>query len=187
MVARPQAAPGANHIAHLAGDASLRSRKKVKATDFSTLLANSARVGYLAEAAGNHADKLNMPTVVALKHDSHDSPPYFEVKVPVYCYIVSRESKHRYNDSMAYKSQAELRDSLEKAAALVPVGDTYAHYKNPDQAYTVTGHVVMEANDDVGIIYQANYGERISFVRSLESWLEQVDDGGKTVPRFSNV
>jgi len=88
---------------------------------------------------------------------------------------------------MAHKSQAELRDSLEEAAAQVPVGDTYAHYKSPDQTYTVTGHVVMEATDTVGIIYQANYGEHISFVRVLDSWLAHVEHDGKSVPRFSKV
>lgn len=88
---------------------------------------------------------------------------------------------------MAHKTQAELRDSLDEAAAQVPVGGTYAHYKSPDQTYTVTGHVILEADDAVGIIYQANYGERITFVRALDSWRAQVDDGSKTVPRFSKT
>ena len=88
---------------------------------------------------------------------------------------------------MAHKSQAELRDSLEEAASQVPVGDTYAHYRSPDQTYTVTGHVILETDDKVGIIYRANYGEHISFVRALDSWHAQVEDGDKTVPRFSKV
>jgi hypothetical protein len=88
---------------------------------------------------------------------------------------------------MAHKSQVELRDSLEEAAAQVPVGDTYVHYKSLDQTYTVTGHVVMEATDAVGIIYQANYGKRISFVRALDSWLAHIEHEGKSVPRFSKV
>ena len=88
---------------------------------------------------------------------------------------------------MAHKSQEELASSLEQAAILAPVGGTYAHYKNPDQTYTVTGHVILEASNAVGIIYQANYGERVSFVRALDSWLGQVQDGEKSVPRFSRM
>lgn len=107
--------------------------------------------------------------------------------MPVYCYIVSKKGKHRYNGGMAHKTQAELRDSLDEAIAQVPVGGTYTHYKSPDQTYTVTGHVIMEADDAVGIIYQANYGEHITFVRALDSWQAEVDDGGKTVSRFSKA
>lgn len=92
-----------------------------------------------------------------------------------------------YNGRMAHKSQDELLQSLKLAATQVPVGGVYAHYKNPDQAYTVTGHAILENNDVPGIIYKANYGEHISFVRALESWLAQVEHGGTTVPRFSKV
>jgi hypothetical protein len=88
---------------------------------------------------------------------------------------------------MAHKSMHELNRSLEQAKTLVPTGGVFAHYKHPEQTYTVTGHAILEANDAVGIIYQANYQLGVSFVRSLASWLEHVDHNGTMVARFTHL
>lgn len=91
----------------------------------------------------------------------------------------------KYYASMAHKSHADLSHALEQAGKLVPVGARYSHYKNPSQLYTVIDHVIMEASDEVGIVYRAEYGGRITFVRSLVSWREEVEHEGQIVPRFS--
>ena len=88
---------------------------------------------------------------------------------------------------MAHISEEELRKNLEQAAALVPVGGVYTHYRTPDHTYTIVGHAILEADDAIGIIYKANYGEGITFVRALTSWQERIDHNGVMVPRFSPV
>ena len=76
---------------------------------------------------------------------------------------------------------------MEKAAQRVTAGSMYAHYKHPDQRYKVMGLVILEATDEPGVIYQAQYGNNISFVRPLASWLETVLHNGKHVARFTKV
>jgi hypothetical protein len=88
---------------------------------------------------------------------------------------------------MAHVSQADLTLRLAEAAERVPTGGKYRHYKQPHQYYIVTGHVIMESDDTAGIVYRAEYGERITFVRPLASWLEKVEYDGKAVSRFQRV
>ncbi len=88
---------------------------------------------------------------------------------------------------MAHKSQTELRNMLQTAATKVVVGGMYAHYKQPELTYKVAGLVIWEATDEVAVLYEAQYGERITFARALDVWLEKVAWQGETVPRFSRV
>jgi hypothetical protein len=88
---------------------------------------------------------------------------------------------------MAHKSQETLREELTHAASLVTVGGRYAHYKHPERAYTATGLGILEATEEVAVIYQAEYDEQLTFIRVLSSWLDQVSYNGITVPRFSKL
>ena len=88
---------------------------------------------------------------------------------------------------MSHKPEQELRQAIEAAGTGVEVGGTYYHYKHPDQLYIVTELAILEADDEVCVIYQAQYGEKVSFVRPLSSWLESVEVGGKSVARFHSV
>lgn len=84
-----------------------------------------------------------------------------------------------------HKTQGVLIKDLEQAAKLVKVGGQYLHYKNPDKAYKVIGLAIMEADETVCVIYHAQYGEKLIFVRPLTSWLDKVDWQGKTENRFT--
>ena len=89
-----------------------------------------------------------------------------------------------------HKSEAELVEALDRAAIHVPVGTNYVHYKQPDWAhrYQVVGHVILEANDEVAVLYRAMYMEReVVFARALSIWQETVEWEGQTVPRFAKV
>ena len=79
-------------------------------------------------------------------------------------------------------SDTELKTRLAEAADRITVGARYTHYKNHD--YTVLDLVIIEATDEVGVIYRAEYGSHLTFMRPAASWLETVEVDGRTVPRF---
>jgi hypothetical protein len=88
---------------------------------------------------------------------------------------------------MAHKTGSELRAELEKAETDVRLGGRYVHYRHPEQEYTVTDLVIIEATDGVGVVYRAEYEELkgIEFVRPIESFLGDVETAGGTVRRFT--
>ena len=88
------------------------------------------------------------------------------------------------------KSPETLEEELAEAATLVPVGAHYVHYKHPDDKhrYAIVGHVILEATDEVAVLYQALYiKQQIVFCRALQIWQETVEWEGKTVPRFARA
>lgn len=88
---------------------------------------------------------------------------------------------------MPHKPQSEILSLIKKAQQTIPVGAKYAHYKDKTKTYTIVGFAVIEADDSIGVLYQAQYGENLTFVRPVDVWLEQVQWQGKRVPRFSKV
>lgn len=83
-----------------------------------------------------------------------------------------------------HKEQSQLRLELDKAKTQVKVGAEYRHYKTLDKAYKVLGLAFQEENDEICVVYRAEYGERITFVRPLVSWLQYVEWNGDKMPRF---
>jgi hypothetical protein len=83
--------------------------------------------------------------------------------------------------------QSILAQALREAEAKIAVGARYRHHKSADKIYTVTGLGFLEANDELCVIYRAEYGERLTFVRPLSVWLETVEWGGEMVPRFTQL
>jgi hypothetical protein len=84
---------------------------------------------------------------------------------------------------MDHKSQDQLLQEMQEARAQIITDALYTHYKNPSQTYTVQGFVVIQATQEIGVLYKANYGAGLTFVRTVSSWLETVDG----VPRFTKV
>jgi hypothetical protein len=83
--------------------------------------------------------------------------------------------------------QLVLAKEIEQAKAKVTIGVKYWHYKGRDKVYEVIGLGFLEATDELCVIYRAEYGERLTFLRPLNSWLEQVEWKDKTVPRFTKL
>jgi len=81
--------------------------------------------------------------------------------------------------------QTELEKQIKAAEKLVTVGGIYVHYKSADKVYKVLGLGFLEANDELCVIYQAQYGKRLTFLRPITVWLETVEWNGQTVPRFT--
>ena len=85
-----------------------------------------------------------------------------------------------------HEEQLELAKEIEEAKMLVTVGALYTHYKGAEKIYKVIGLGFLEATDELCVIYQAQYGEQLTFLRPLTIWLEQVEWEGNVVPRFQS-
>jgi hypothetical protein len=85
------------------------------------------------------------------------------------------------------EEQQVLKQKIRAAEKHISVGALYRHHKSPDKIYKVLGIGIQEADDVLHVIYQAQYDERLTFLRPVDVWLEQVEWEGQTVPRFSKV
>src|SRR2546429_2429196 len=85
---------------------------------------------------------------------------------------------------MSHKSQTILSQELDQAAKKVTVGELYFHYKHPEHLYLVKQLAILEATEEICILYESQYDNHIPFVRPLASWLETVEKDGRPVPRF---
>ena len=92
-----------------------------------------------------------------------------------------------YTCFMAHKSIEELAAQLAAAELQVEVGANYAHYKHPDQPYTVTLVAISEATEEVCVIYTQESGARVPFIRPLASFLEMVEVDGVHARRFQKI
>jgi hypothetical protein len=81
-------------------------------------------------------------------------------------------------------SEEDLLKQLQDAKEVIEIGATYRHYKSPDMTYVVKDIVIQEADNQPCVIYQAQYGLGLTFARPVSVWLEMVEFGGETVPRF---
>lgn len=88
---------------------------------------------------------------------------------------------------MAHKSEKHLLAEIEKASTQIIIGAQYGHYKDRSRTYRVEGFVIIEATDELGVIYQADYGAKLQFVRPVSVWLETVEWEGQTVRRFQKT
>ena len=86
-----------------------------------------------------------------------------------------------------HKSSAEILREIAEAKSKITIGATYVHYKGSDKRYTVRGLATLESTNELCVIYQTEYGDKLTFVRPLSIWLEDVEWNGKTVPRFKRL
>lgn len=86
-----------------------------------------------------------------------------------------------------HKPELVLAQELQAAAEQVPAEAIYAHYKHPELLYKIVGHCILEASDEPAVLYQAQYGKKITYARALSIFLEHVEWEGKAVSRFTRV
>lgn len=89
--------------------------------------------------------------------------------------------------SMPAHTEPDLAAALVEVRAAVPVGARYRHYKNMAHEYEVVGHGLWEATLEPAIIYQALYGDKLTFIRPISDWSAEVSFEGASVPRFSRI
>lgn len=78
-------------------------------------------------------------------------------------------------------------ERLREAGAKVHFGAIYRHYKHRSRLYRIQGFAILEATHGVGVIYQAQYGQMVTYVRPISSFLGTVEFRGKQIPRFRFV
>lgn len=86
-----------------------------------------------------------------------------------------------------HKPHEELVQEVAEAKKHLTIGKTYQHYKDPKKLYKILHFATLEATDELVVVYQAQYGPGLFFVRPVKEWLDQVEWQGKTVPRFTPV
>lgn len=86
-----------------------------------------------------------------------------------------------------HKPQNKLVNEIKLASKKVKVGGLYYHYKKPNDFYKVINIAITEWDDNLCVIYEAQYGEKLIFVRPLDSWLEKVEWDNKTIDRFTHI
>ena len=91
------------------------------------------------------------------------------------------------SDSQAHEkeSQSQLSARLTKATEQVTVGGRYMHYKQLN--YKVVAVALREEDNEPCVIYQAEYGDNVTWIRPVSSWIEEVEVGGKKVKRFTKL
>ena len=78
-----------------------------------------------------------------------------------------------------------IGDTIRRAGYKVKRGAVYFHYKDRAQFYRVERLGFNVENEKVMVIYTSYVGEEeITWVRSLDSWLELVDGNE---PRFQRI
>lgn len=85
------------------------------------------------------------------------------------------------------ETQEQLAERINEAAELVGLGASYAHFKSPEQTYKVIALALREEDAEPMVVYQAEYGAKITFIRPVKSWTEQVKLNGKKLKRFTKL
>lgn len=87
---------------------------------------------------------------------------------------------------MSHESSFELRAKLRAALVELPYNSEWQHYWTRNR-YVITGHAILEATDEVGVIYACQDGNFIPMIRPAKEWREEVITAGIIVPRFTPI
>lgn len=88
---------------------------------------------------------------------------------------------------MPHSSELSLVSRISNAKRLVSVGSLYYHYRTPNLFYRVNDIVVNEETEQPVVIYEAQYGDKITWARSLDKWLDEIEYQDTFVKRFTEV
>ncbi len=83
------------------------------------------------------------------------------------------------------EGQPQLSIRLAEAAKQVSVGARYLHYKQ--LSYKVIGIALREEDMEPCVIYQAEYDDKLTWIRPVSSWLEEIEVDGKKLKRFTQI
>ena len=84
-------------------------------------------------------------------------------------------------------TQQELSKRLTEARQEVGVGVRYQHYRDPEYTYVILDVALVEETLEPAVVYRAEYGERLTFIRPISVWCEMVKIDGRQIPRFSKI
>ena len=86
-----------------------------------------------------------------------------------------------------HKSHDQLKQDITLASQEVKIGTDYVHYKNANKTYRPLYFATLEATDELCVVYQAQYDDKLVFVRPITEWQETLEYQGKTLKRFTPV
>ena len=87
-----------------------------------------------------------------------------------------------------HKTQEQLLNELKRLNKKIKVGDKFYHFKYPDQFYTIVAVGFIESTEEPCITYQAEYGDKITWVRTENEFFAKVTlEDGTIVDRFSKI
>ena len=87
--------------------------------------------------------------------------------------------------SFGKQTQSQLSLRLAKAAEQVVIGSRYMHYKQ--LSYKVLAVALREEDNEPCVIYQAEYGDNLTWIRPVANWNEDVEVDGKSMKRFTKL
>jgi ADP-ribose pyrophosphatase YjhB (NUDIX family) len=87
---------------------------------------------------------------------------------------------------MRSKDEKFFAEMIKDAKTAVALGGRYRHSKSGKE-YTVVDLAVLEETETAAVVYRAEYGERLSWIRTVENFTEEVEVGGKRIPRFERT
>lgn len=79
---------------------------------------------------------------------------------------------------------AVLQHRMDEAKQAVTIGGKYVHYKDPDHPYQVIDLVMIEATEEVGVLYRPVDGRPFTWLRPIEDFTAMVEWNGEQIPRF---
>lgn len=79
----------------------------------------------------------------------------------------------------------KLTARLAQAADQVAIGARYMHYKQ--LSCKVVALALREEDNKPCVVYQAEYGDKLTWVRPVSSWVEEVEMDGKKMKRFTKL
>lgn len=86
------------------------------------------------------------------------------------------------------KDKNLLSEELNNLKLRIDEGDECYHYKHPDQFYQIVGVGFIEGNGQPCIVYQAEYGDKFTWVRTEAEFFSKAKlEDGTEVDRFTKV
>lgn len=82
-------------------------------------------------------------------------------------------------------SYTELEQMIADARKLVVSGSRWKHYKGSE--YVISDIAILEATNEIAVIYTSVDHPTVSFVRVLSIWIETVERKGKATARFTKI
>lgn len=73
---------------------------------------------------------------------------------------------------------------VKQAEKRVSIGAIYRHFRTQEHLYKVVLIAIDEKTEEPSVVYQALYGDKLFWVRSLSVWCEMVEHEGNRVSRF---
>ena len=83
------------------------------------------------------------------------------------------------------ETQDQLSARLAEAVKQVVVGARYMHYKQ--LSYKVLAIALREEDNEPCVVYQAEYDDKLTWIRPVANWVEDVEVDGETTKRFTKI